>query len=326
MPEPLLAVEDLAVAFPARRGGSEQPPPMALEGVSYSLAAGRTLGIVGESGSGKTMLALALLGLLPSPGIVARGSIRLEGMELRGLDAAALTALRGERIAMIFQEPMTALNPVLTIGEQVAEVLRFHRGLGRRTAWDEAVAGLDRVGIAGAARRARDYPHQLSGGQRQRAMIAIALACRPALLVADEPTTALDVTVQAQILDLLLEMQAALGMAIQFVSHDMAVISEVADEVAVIYAGRLVERAPVAELLENPLHPYSRALIASIPRIGRARDADALSGQMPGPSERTPGCRFAERCPLADEGCRAAEPPLETRADGRAVACFKAGS
>jgi peptide/nickel transport system ATP-binding protein len=319
--EPLLAVADLAIAFPTRRG-----PLMALDGITYALPAGRTLGVVGESGSGKTVLALALLGLVPSPGFVARGAIRFDGVTLATLPPESLVALRGDRIAMIFQEPMTALNPVLTVGEQVAEVLRQHRGLGRRAAWDEAVAALERVGIAAAARRSHDYPHQLSGGQRQRAMIAIALACRPALLVADEPTTALDVTVQAQILELMLEMQEELGMAIQFVSHDMAVISEVADEVAVIYAGRLVERAPVEALLESPLHPYSRALIASIPRVGRARPEAGVPGQMPGPFERPRGCRFSDRCPLADKGCRAAEPPLESLGADRAVACFKAGS
>jgi oligopeptide/dipeptide ABC transporter ATP-binding protein len=318
---PLLEVAGLAVAFPTRRG-----PLMALDGVSYTLEAGRTLGIVGESGSGKTMLALAILGLLPRPGAIVGGAVRFAGETLSALDEPALGRIRGDRIAMVFQEPMTALNPVLTVGEQIAEVLRRHRGLDRRAAWDGAVAALARVGIPSAAARARDYPHRLSGGQRQRAMIAMALACRPALLIADEPTTALDVTVQAQILELMLEIQAELGMAIQFVSHDMAVISEVADEVAVVYAGRIVETAPVDELLAEPLHPYSRALIASIPRIGRGQPPAGIPGQMPGPLERPAGCRYSDRCPLADAGCRAAEPALEAVAPGRAVACFKAGA
>ncbi len=318
--EALLSVADLAVVFPTRRG-----PLRALDGVSYALPRGRTLGVVGESGSGKSVMALALLRLIPPPGRIAAGSIRFDGADLLALDAAALTALRGDRIAMIFQEPMSALNPVFSVGEQIAEVLRLHRGLGRRAAWEGAVAALARVGIAAPERRARDYPHQLSGGMRQRAMIAMALACRPALLIADEPTTALDVTIQAQILELMLEAQAELGMAIQFVSHDMAVIAEVADEVAVVYAGRIVERAPTRELIDAPLHPYSRALIASVPRIGRAREAaSGIPGQMPSPFERPPGCRFSDRCPLADAGCRAAEPALETVAPERVVACFKA--
>jgi peptide/nickel transport system ATP-binding protein len=318
-PEPLLAVEDLTVQFDTSDG-----PLRAVEGVSYGLASGRTLGVVGESGSGKSVLALALLRLVPPSGRIARGRIRLEGRDLAALDPDAVTALRGDRIAMIFQEPMTALNPVFTVGEQIAEVLRLHRGMARHEAREAAVAALARVGIAAPARRARDYPHQLSGGMRQRAMIAMALACRPALLVADEPTTALDVTIQAQILELMLEIQAELGMAIQFVSHDMAVVSEMADEVAVLYAGRLVEQAPATAFFAEPLHPYSRALIASVRRIGAGERAKPIAGEMPSPFDRPPGCRFSDRCPLADAGCRAAEPPLVAVAPDRRVACFKA--
>ncbi len=317
--EPLLAVEDLSVVFATRDG-----PLAALEQVSYELARGRTLGVVGESGSGKTVLALALLRLVPPPGRITAGRIRLEGREVTALDRRTLTALRGDRIAMIFQEPMTALNPVFTVGEQIAEALRLHRGMGKSEAWDGAIAALARVGIAAAARRARDYPHQLSGGMRQRVMIAAALACRPALLVADEPTTALDVTIQAQILELMLEAQAELGMAIQFVSHDMAVVSEVADEIAVMYAGRMVELAPAGEFFAEPLHPYSRALIASVPQIGVRAGGGGIPGQMPSPLARPAGCRFSDRCPLADAGCRSAEPPLAEVAPGRRVACFKA--
>ncbi len=316
---PLLAVRELAVVFPTREGRLA-----ALEDVSYTLARGRTLGIVGESGSGKSVLALSLLRLVPPPGRIVRGNIRLDGIELTSLGAREITALRGDRVAMIFQEPMTALNPVFTIGEQIAEALRLHRGMDRGEAWEAALAALARVGISAPERRARDYPHQLSGGMRQRAMIAMALACQPDLLVADEPTTALDVTIQAQILELMLEAQAELGMAIQFVSHDMAVISEVADEVGVMYAGRLVELAPAEEFFASPLHPYSQALIASVPRIGARGTGAGIPGQMPSPFARPPGCRFSDRCPLADAACRAAEPALAEVGPRRRVACFKA--
>jgi len=317
---PLLSVDALSVVFPTRAG-----PLAALEGVSYRLAHGRTLGIVGESGSGKSVLALSLLRLVPPPGRIARGGIRFDGVDLATLGDDEMRALRGARVAMVFQEPMTALNPVFTIGEQIAEALRLHRGMTRREAAAAATDALARVGIAAPAMRARDYPHQLSGGMRQRAMIAMALACEPSLLVADEPTTALDVTVQAQILELLLAVQAELGMAIQFVSHDMAVISEVADEVGVMYAGRLVELAPAETFFASPLHPYSRALIASVPRLGAGTaGAAGIPGQMPSPLARPPGCRFSDRCPYADAACRAAEPALEEIAPGHRVACFKA--
>ena len=322
---PLLAVEELAVVFPARAG-----PLTALDGVSYRLARGRTLGIVGESGSGKSVLALALLNLIPPPGRILRGAVRLDGIELASLGDDELAALRGDRVAIVFQEPMTALNPVFTIGEQIAEALRLHRRMTHAEARAEAIAALARVGIAAPGLRARDYPHQLSGGMRQRAMIAMALACEPDLLVADEPTTALDVTIQAQILELMLETQGRLGMAIQFVSHDMAVISEVADEVGVMYAGRLVEHAPADAFFAEPLHPYSRALIASVPRIGGgttrwAGRTGGIPGQMPSPMRLPPGCRFSDRCPLADAACREVEPALEQVAPGRRVACFKVG-
>ena len=316
---PLLAVRELSVVFATREGRLA-----AVEDVSYTLARGRTLGIVGESGSGKSVLALSLLRLVPPPGRIVRGGIRLDGIELTSLGAREITALRGDRIAMIFQEPMTALNPVFTIGEQIAEALRLHRGMDRGEASEAALAALARVGISAPERRARDYPHQLSGGMRQRAMIAMALACQPALLVADEPTTALDVTIQAQIFELMLAAQAELGMAIQFVSHDMAVISEVADEVGVMYAGRLVELAPAEEFFAHPLHPYSQALIASVPRIGAGGAPAGIPGQMPSPFARPPGCRFSDRCPLADPTCRAAEPALAEVGPRHRVACFKA--
>jgi oligopeptide/dipeptide ABC transporter ATP-binding protein len=234
--------------------------------------------------------------------------------------------LRGNRIAMVFQEPMTALNPVMTIGEQVAEAWIIHQGLAQDAAWNAAVAMIDKVGIPDAARRAASYPHQLSGGQRQRAMIAMALARGPALLVADEPTTALDVTVQAQILDLVMRMQAELGMAILFISHNLAVVSEVADDVAVMYAGRIVELAPAAAIFAEPLHPYTRGLIETVPRIGRGRKhLPAIPGTVPDPLHLPAGCRFSNRCPLADDACRRADPPLAAVAPGRAVACYKPG-
>ena len=297
---PLLAVEELAVAFPTRAG-----PLVALDGVSYRLARGRTLGIVGESGSGKSVLALALLNLIPPPGRILHGSVRLDGIELASLGEAELAALRGDRVAIVFQEPMTALNPVFTVGEQIAEALRLHRGLTHGEARAEAVAALARVGIAAPALRARDYPHQLSGGMRQRAMIAMALACEPDLLAADEPTTALDVTIQAQILELMLETQGRLGMAIQFVSHDMAVISEVADEVGVMYAGRLVEHARRTRSSPSPFIPIaapsSRACRASAvaPQAGAAPLAvpAALSAPVV-PAAFRARCRSPMRLPL----------------------------
>jgi len=320
---PLVAVRDLSVVFPVEGGVVR-----AVDFIGYDIAAKRTLGVVGESGSGKSVAALALLRLVAPPGRIAAGSIRLGDLDLLALDEEAMRRVRGARIAMIFQEPMTALNPVFTVGEQIAEVLRLHRGLGERAALDEAVGMLERVGIPAPAARARDYPHQLSGGMRQRAMIAIALAGRPELLIADEPTTALDVTIQAQILDLMLELQDALGMAVLFISHNLAVVSEVADDIMVMYAGRIVERAPADALIARPLHPYTQGLIAAVPRLA-ARDGDggalrAIPGNVPNPLALPPGCRFSDRCPLADDGCRAAEPTLVDVGGGRQVACFKA--
>ena len=319
----LVAVRDLSVVFPVDGGVVR-----AVDFISYDIAERRTLGVVGESGSGKSVAALALLRLVAPPGRIASGSIRLRDLDLLLLDDEAMRRVRGARIAMIFQEPMTALNPVFTVGEQIAEVLRLHRGLGPRAALDEAVAMLERVGIPAPAARARDFPHQLSGGMRQRAMIAMALAGRPELLIADEPTTALDVTIQAQILDLMLELQDEFGMAVLFISHNLAVVSEVADDIMVMYAGRIVERAPADSLIARPLHPYTQGLIAAVPRLA-ARDGErealhAIPGNVPNPLALPPGCRFSDRCPLADAGCRAAEPALVDVGGGRAVACFKA--
>ena len=323
--EILLAVADLSVRFP--RDGSAAETVAVVAGVGYDVAAGRTLGVVGESGCGKSMTALALLGLVPPPGRVS-GSVRFAGTELIGQGEAAWEQLRGNRIAMIFQEPMTALNPVLTVGEQVAEVLVVHEGLGRRAAAARAVDLLAEVGIPSPRERADSYPHQLSGGMRQRAMIATALACRPALLLADEPTTALDVTVQAQILALIAELQEQIGMAVQFISHNLGVVSEIADDIVVMYAGRIVERAPADELFANPLHPYTIGLIETLPSLDRRADRlPVIRGGVPDPAARiAAGCRFADRCPRAAAGCRDAEPPLVELAPGHAVACIRAGS
>ncbi len=315
-PAPLLSVENLGVSFPAKGGARTH----VVEGLSYAIGPGETLGIVGESGCGKTMTSLSLLGLIPGRG-AATGAINFEGRNLLEQDEAAWRALRGRDIAMIFQEPMTAMNPVMTVGAQIAEVLEVHERLGRRAGFERAVELLEAVGIPSARARAADYPHQLSGGMRQRAMIAMALACRPKLLVADEPTTALDVTIQAQILDLILELQDDTGMAVQFITHNLAVVSELAHRILVMYAGRGVEYAPSEALFETPLHPYTRGLIETLP------DPDVKVERLPvirGSLRVQPqsGCRFAPRCPLATEACSAAEPPLREVAPGHHVACI----
>ncbi len=321
MTAPLLEVTDLGVSFP-HAGGRHR----VVAGISYALAPGRTLGVVGESGCGKSVTALALVGLVPAPGHV-EGSIRFDGRELVGQSHAAWRALRGADIAMVFQEPMTALNPVMTIGRQIAESLVLHRdGMGWREGEREAVGLLEAVGINAPRDRARAYPHQLSGGMRQRAVIAMALACGPRLLVADEPTTALDVTIQAQILDLLQDLQDRTGMAIQFISHNLAVVSAIAHDIIVMYAGRIVERAPVEALFAHPLHPYTQGLIATLPdpdhRVARL---PVIPGSVPD-LDTGGGCRFADRCPRADAACRIAEPALVEMAPGHLVACFKAGA
>ncbi len=318
---PVLAVADLEVSFATREG-----PLRAVAGVSYEIEPGRTLGVVGESGCGKTVTALAVLGLVPAPGSITGGSIRLGGSELTGLDEDQLTAIRGERVSMVFQEPATALNPVLTVGAQIAEAWLLHRDARPNEAKEAALGMLERVRIPDPARRYDSYPHELSGGMRQRTMIAMALACGPELLIADEPTTALDVTIQAQILELMLEMQAELGMAIQFISHNLGVVSEVSDEVMVMYAGRIVERAPVAAIFDHPRHPYTRALMDTVPRIGAgAERLPTIPGNVPDLLDLPSGCPFSDRCPLADDACREAEPALVDQGSGHLAACFKAG-
>jgi oligopeptide/dipeptide ABC transporter ATP-binding protein len=317
-----LAVEALEVTFATDAG-----PVKAVDGVDFALAAGKTVALVGESGCGKTVTALALLGLVPAPGRVSGGRVLYDGADLASMPEPALDRLRGDRVAMIFQEPMTALNPVYTVGDQIAEVLVVHRGATRRGAWSDAIDLLARVGIPDAEARAAAYPHQLSGGMRQRAVIAMALACRPDVLIADEPTTALDVTVQAQILDLIMAAQGEMGMAVLFISHDLAVVSEVADRVLVMYAGRIVEDAAARDLFADPRHPYTRGLIETVPDPGRRRRRlAAIPGTVPDLGSLPRGCRFVTRCPLATATCREAEPPMETADDGRRVACHEAVS
>ncbi|HUP10449.1 MAG TPA: ABC transporter ATP-binding protein [Caldimonas sp.] len=317
---PLLAVQGLRTVFATDAG---RVP--AVDGIDLEVEAGRTLALVGESGCGKSVTALSIMGLVPPPGRVTEGSVRFEGLELVGLDTRTLRDLRGSAMAMIFQEPMTSLNPAYTVGEQIVEALVRHRRITRTEAARRAIDALERVRIPAPAERFHEYPHRLSGGMRQRAMIAMALACEPRLLIADEPTTALDVTVQAQILELMKALQQETGMALVLITHDLGVVAEVADDVAVMYAGRIVERAPVGALFTAPEHPYTVGLLGSIPRLDveRTRLA-AIEGQVPNPLAPPPGCRFEPRCPFGDAGCRAAEPGLREVGAAHRAACRKA--
>ena len=277
----------------------------AVDDISFSIAPRETLALVGESGCGKSITALSIMGLVPRPqGRIAAGRILLDGTDLVPLAERALEKLRGARVAMIFQEPMTSLNPVMTIGAQVAEALVVHQGLSRRAADAKALAVLEEVKIPSAARRFHEYPHQFSGGMRQRVMIAMALACEPAVLLADEPTTALDVTIQAQVLGLLADLRERHGMAMLFITHNLGVVAQIADRVAVMYAGQIVEQAPVHAIFANPAHPYTRALFAAIPRLDMPdQDLAAIPGRVPPLNGMPTGCRFAPRCPLAQSGC-----------------------
>ncbi|MDT8341675.1 MAG: ABC transporter ATP-binding protein [Longimicrobiales bacterium] len=311
---PLLEVRDLTVRFPTRSGVVH-----AVDGVSFGLQAGESLGLVGESGAGKSVTALAILGLLPAPGRVVDGSVRLRGRDLAGLDARGWRGVRGREIAMVFQDPATSLNPVLPVGRQVTEVLEAHTSLRGRVARAEAERLLARVGIPDAGRRLDDHPHQFSGGQRQRIHLAAALAGRPALLIADEPTTALDVTVQAQIVALVRELRREMGMAVLWITHDLALVAGVVDRVAVLYAGRIVEEAPAAALFARPAHPYTRALLASMPALDGPEPSGrlaAIEGRPPDllvPPESDPPahCAFAPRCPHAADLCWVEAPPLQ---------------
>jgi len=297
--------------------------------VSFAIQPGETLALVGESGCGKSVTSLSIMRLIASPpGRVVSGAVRFNGRDLLRLSEPEMRKVRGNEISMIFQEPMTSLNPVLTIGRQIAETLVLHRAMSRADAMARAVELLRLVHIPEPARRATEYPHQMSGGMRQRVMIAMALACDPKLLIADEPTTALDVTIQAQILDLMRELQAKTGAAILLITHDLGVVAEMAQRVVVMYAGRKVEEAPVGELFARPRHPYTRGLMNSMPRLGASHGARDRLQEIPGmvPSLREPlvGCAFAARCAYAVEGCRAEVPAFEPKAPGHAVACWEA--
>jgi peptide/nickel transport system ATP-binding protein len=298
----------------------------ALDGIDLTIGRGETVGIVGESGCGKTVTALAVLKLLPMPPArIAGGRVLWQARDLVPLGREAMRHIRGKEIGIVFQEPMTALNPVYTVGAQIAEVVREQEGLGRRAAAERAAELLRLVHIPNPGRRANDYPHEFSGGMRQRVMIAMALACGPKLLIADEPTTALDVTVQAQILDLIEEMKARLGMAVMLITHAMGVVAERAERIVVMYAGRVVEEAPVGELFERPLHPYTQGLIRSIPRLDRVGERtrlEAIGGAVPNLLHRIPGCGFAPRCRFAAALCARTVPPLREAAPGHKVACI----
>ena len=319
--DPLLEIDNLSTFFDTLSGTVRS-----VNGVSYNLYAGETLGVVGESGCGKSVTALSVLRLIPTPpGRYAGGQIRYRGTNLLELSEKEMRRIRGNRISMIFQEPMTSLNPVLTVGRQIAETIMVHQKVGKRRAHAQALEMLELVQIAEPRRRIDEYPHQLSGGMRQRVMIALALACRPDVLIADEPTTALDVTIQAQILKLLGDLQKQLGMGVVMITHDLGVVAECCDRVVVMYAGRKVEEAPVAELFDNPAHPYTRALLAAMPAMGsQSRRLEEIPGIVPALSNLGPGCSFAPRCRYATQRCRVEVPPLRAFGEGHMVACFEA--
>jgi peptide/nickel transport system ATP-binding protein/oligopeptide transport system ATP-binding protein len=321
MMDSLLTVEGLRTVF--RNSAGEMA---VVDGVDISVPRGRTLGIVGESGCGKSMLSLSIMRLVPSPGRIAAGRVLLDGRDLLALPMAQMRQVRGSQVAMIFQEPMTSLNPVHPIGLQITEAMRAHDPRASAAELRErAIEALARVRIPAPARRFDEYPHQLSGGMRQRVMIAMALACRPRLLIADEPTTALDVTVQAQILDLLRELQQETGMSIILITHDLGVVAEMADEVAVMYAGRVVERAAAPALFADPQHPYTLGLLGSVPRLDEERERLlAIEGAVPPPFALPRGCRFHPRCPFAIAACTATPPPLEEVVPGHFAACIRA--
>ena len=306
----LLEVKDLQTQFQTRAGLVR-----AVDGVSFHIDRGELLGLVGESGCGKSITALSVMRLVAPPGKIVAGEILFDGKNLLKLSDGEMRAIRGDDIAMIFQDPMTSLNPVFTVGEQIAEALRLHRKLSRKAARDAAIEAMREVSIPDPGRRFSDYPHQLSGGMRQRVMIAMALACDPKLLIADEPTTALDVTIQAQILELLNELRKHRELAVLLITHDLGVVAEVADRVAVMYTGRIVEEAPVAELFARPRHPYTEGLLRSVPKltaasVAKAEKLETIEGTVPSPTDLPPGCHFAPRCPYRMPRCTAEEIPL----------------
>jgi peptide/nickel transport system ATP-binding protein len=318
---PLLAIEDLQTHFFTRDGVVR-----AVDGVSYAVEAGETLAVVGESGCGKSVTALSILRLVPSPpGRIVGGAIRFEGVDLLQIGEGEMRRIRGNEISMIFQEPMTSLNPVLTVSRQITETLILHQGLTARAAAARAIEMLRLVRIPEPERRARQYPHELSGGMRQRVMIAMALACHPKLLIADEPTTALDVTIQAQILDLMRELKSEIGAAIILITHDLGVVAEMAQRVVVMYAGRKVEEALVGDLFRRPQHPYTLGLLASVPTLGRAEPPRLaeITGTVPSLRDPIVGCAFAPRCAYATERCSREAPPLEAKTAAHLAACFE---
>jgi len=315
----LLEVKSLRTSFITDMGEVR-----AVDGMSFSVEPGKLLGIVGESGSGKTATVLSIMRLLPASARITSGEILFEGEDLLKLAEHEMRAIRGAQIAMIFQEPMTSLNPVFTIGSQIGEAIRLHQRTQRRETRDRVIEALKMVGIADPERRIDDYPHQLSGGMRQRVMIAMALSCSPRLLIADEPTTALDVTIQAQILDLIQELQSRLGLAVILVTHDLGIVAEYADDVTIMYAARVMEQAPAGELFRNPLNPYTKGLLESIPGVEKtARRLQAIPGIIPSAMNPPPGCRFHPRCPMAIGECSTIDPPLELKADNHRAACIR---
>lgn len=322
---PLLEIKDLITVFDTNRGRIK-----AVDGVSLTLQAGETLGIVGESGCGKTMLALSIMRLIPANGNIINGSVSFQGQDLLKLSPEEIRARRGNEIAMIFQEPMTSLNPVIRIGEQIAEAIRLHQKLSAKEAMALSIQQLREVGITDAEKRARDYPHQMSGGMRQRVMIAMAMSCHPQLLLADEPTTALDVTIQAQILALISELKKKNNMAVILITHDLGVVAQTADNVAVMYAGKIVESARADEIFANPLHPYTRGLIDSLPDGCRENGKDennhlkTIPGSVPSLYDLGAGCSFQDRCSWADERCIMQEPKLTEIKAGHFVSCWNA--
>ncbi len=318
----LIQVKDLRTSFFTPEGEVK-----AVDGVSYEIAEGRTLGLVGESGCGKSVTALSIMRLVPPPGKIVGGEILYRGRDLLKLDNESMRKIRGNEISMIFQEPMTSLNPVFTVGDQIGEAVRLHQKVGRREARQKTIEMLRLVRIADPESRVDAYPHQLSGGMRQRVMIAMALSCNPSLLIADEPTTALDVTIQAQILELIEELKRKLGMALLLITHDLGVVAELSDEVAIMYGGIIVERASAREIFRRPLHPYTVGLLNSLPgaRGHKKHRLAAIPGVVPSPLELPSGCRFRDRCPRAREVCAGAHPPLAELESGHWAACYFPG-
>ncbi|MEG9295113.1 ABC transporter ATP-binding protein [Mangrovibacillus sp. Mu-81] len=315
----VLEVKNLKTYFTSKKGVTK-----AVDGIDFVLHEGETLGIVGESGCGKSMTSLSILRLVPSPpGKIVDGTVELKGRDILKMSESELRQVRGNQISMIFQEPMTSLNPVIPVGEQIAEAIRIHQKLGKKDAWRKAVDMLELVGIPSPEQRAKQEPFQLSGGMRQRVMIAMALACNPEVLIADEPTTALDVTIQAQILELMKDLQKKLNMGIIFITHDLGVVAELCDKVAVMYAGQVVEYSSAEQLFSNPKHPYTNGLMSSLPKLHEDQaELDTMPGSVPSPYDMPKGCRFSPRCALATAQCHEEEPQLHSLKDGSQIRCF----